>query len=691
MSSRKLRFDGWVLDPESGDLERGGTRIRLQEQPVQVLRELIAHAGSVVPREQLIALLWPKGVVDFDTGLNTVIHKLRSALGDTSETPRYIETLPRRGYRFIGTLEPDLEAASGASAPVPVSAASGVTPGSAPPSHHEPAALPEASLAEPKPVSCGRGAAARDEATSSTAATTAPVRRPRLPALALIAALAVAALLAGVYALWRVRSGASVTSVRVEAPSQSGLPANMASASAVVFSPPPHSIAVLPFANMSGDPSQEYFSDGLTEELLNSLSRIDGLQVVGRTSSFYFRGKDVDLGTVGHRLNVAAVLEGSVRRSANTVRVTARLTSAVTGLNLWSATYDRDLGDILRLQSEIANAVAAALKVKLLGNMAARVELGGTRNPAAFDAYLRASRIYWSASDNRALKEAIAGFAEVVAQDPNYALARVAHSIALLAIELDAPGLGRNNHEAAQAEALKAAQLAPELADSHLALALVTKMSLDFARAEREFERATALAPGSERILRDYSTFAAAMGHVDSGIAAARRAVELNPLNQPSYEALALALEVARRYDEAIAAFNEAVALSPDNALVHVELGNVYYELGNFERSRSECEIWRELILAQVCLAATYEKLGRHRDAQAKLAKLRASAGDAGAYLYAEIYAQWGRPAEALDWLDTAMRLRSPWLSRLKEERSLDPLRKEPRFQAIERELKFPN
>src|SRR5262249_20761030 len=149
MSSKRLRFDGWVLDPESGDLERGSTRIRLQEQPVQVLRELIAHAGSVVPREQLIALLWPKGVVDFDTGLNTVIRKLRSALGDTSETPRYIETLPRRGYRFIGTLDPDPDAVLAAPLTVPGSTAFGASPGPAPPSRHEPTALPGAALAAP--------------------------------------------------------------------------------------------------------------------------------------------------------------------------------------------------------------------------------------------------------------------------------------------------------------------------------------------------------------------------------------------------------------------------------------------------------------------------------------------------------------------------------------------------------------
>src|SRR5262249_40171551 len=181
----------------------------------------------------------------------------------------------RRGYRFIGTLDPEPEVASGASAVVPMSSHSGASHEPAPTSHQEPTVLPEAGRAATRPMPNGYGPSAPHEATSSAAMTIAPVRRPRLPALALVAALAVAALLIGVYALWRARSGASVTRVRVEAPSQSGAPANVAPPSAVAFSPPPHSVAVMPFVNMSGDPNQEYFSDGLTEELLNSLSHID--------------------------------------------------------------------------------------------------------------------------------------------------------------------------------------------------------------------------------------------------------------------------------------------------------------------------------------------------------------------------------------------------------------------------------
>src|SRR5579862_3191336 len=190
-----------------------------------------------------------------------------------------------------------------------------------------------------------------------------------------------------------------------------------------VFAPPPHSIAVLPFVNMSGDKDQEYFSDGLTEELLNSLAQINELQVADRTSAFSFKGKDNDIGVIGRKLNVGAVLEGSVRRSAHTIRITAQLINAVTGYHLWSHTYDRDLGDVLKLETEIATSVASALKVSLLGDEATKIELGGTRNPAAFDAYLRGRKIHLAKHEAKDYQAAIAAYTEAIGLDPNYALA----------------------------------------------------------------------------------------------------------------------------------------------------------------------------------------------------------------------------------------------------------------------------
>jgi TolB-like protein/DNA-binding winged helix-turn-helix (wHTH) protein/Flp pilus assembly protein TadD len=691
VSSRKLRFDGWVLDPESGDLERAGSRIRLQEQPVQVLRELIAHAGSVVAREQLIALLWPTGVVDFDTGLNTVIRKLRSALGDTSETPRYVETLPRRGYRFIGTLDPDPEAASAASL---TATASGPSPGSAPPLHHLPTAIAESALATVKPMPSGHPPAARNEVNSSKATMTALVRRLRSSSLPVIAALAVAALLAGVYALWRARSAASVTSVRVEAPSQSGLPANVAPTGAVGFAPPPHSIAVLPFVNVSGDKEQEYFSDGLTEELLNSLVHIDGLQVAARTSSFSFR-EHPDVADVAHKLNVSTVLEGSVRRSARTVRVTAKLISGVTGFHLWSKTYDRDLGDVLKLQTEIATAVATALEVTLLGDEAEKIELGGTRNPTALDAYLRGAKAYTSFHDGEDIKAAIAAYTEAIRLDPNYALAFASRSPAYLsyASQFTTGAAIRESVDKAEEDAHQAIKLAPDLAEGHVALArYLEKGSLDFMHASEAYERALALAPGNATVLDNYGRAAANMGRAEAGIAASRHAVALDPLNPSMRRHLGQSLFYARRYGEALAAYQEGVALDPDSATNHAFLGLAYYALGDLRNAQSSCEVkFNANLWIQFCLAVTYGKLGRPADAQAELKKLQARGGDAGAYQYASIYAQWGETAKALEWLAAAMRVRDSGLIELKTDPLLDPLRNEPRFQAIERELKFPD
>jgi serine/threonine-protein kinase len=459
------------------------------------------------------------------------------------------------------------------------------------------------------------------------------------------------------------------------------------------FSPPPNSIAVLPFVNISGDKEQEYFSDGLSEELLNSLSRINELQVAARTSSFYFKGEHADLATIAHKLNVASVLEGSVRRSGHTVRVTAQLNNSVTGFHLWSQTYDRDLSDVLRLQTEIANSVATALQVTLLGDVAARIEVGGTRNPAAFDAYLRAEKLSINSHDANDLQAAAAGFTKAIRLDPNYALAFAGRSIALEDLAWEYPeGLSvRSNLDKARADAEMAITLAPELAEGHLALAFVFEdASLDFARAKHEYDRALALAPGKERVIRNYGLYAVLMGQTDSGLAALRRAVALDPLGFNTHRFLGAGLIYARRYEDAVTVYANALALEPDDPSSRTHRGLAYFLLGDVQSARSSCEIKAENVIAQECLALAYDKLGRHADAEGLLTRIWASMGDTGALHYAEIYTQRGEPAQALEWLDTAMRLRSPWLQWVKTDPLLDPLRKEPRFQAVERALRFP-
>ncbi len=457
------------------------------------------------------------------------------------------------------------------------------------------------------------------------------------------------------------------------------------------FNPPPHSIAVLPFVNLSGDKEQEYFSDGLAEELLNSLSRINELQVAGRTSSFYFKGKDVDLGTIARKLNVGSVLEGSVRRSGNTIRVTTQLVNTVTGFHLWSETYDRDLKDVLKLQTDIAEAVTGSLRVALLGGLAEKIELGGTRNPSAFDAYLRGRRSVLLNTD-KSFQDAIAQFSEAIRQDPDYALAFASRSRVFSYVATGSTM--RETFDKAHADAKRAIALAPDLGEGHLALAVAYELgSLDFAKANNEFERALSLASGNVPTLWRYAHFAVRMGRTERAISAARRAVVLDPLQIIGWEFLASTLYYAREYSEAVTAWKEALALRPDYPLYKVGLGVAYNALGDLQSARAACEDADESIGAdykQACLSITYDKLGRHADAEAMLTKIRASQGDADAVLYAMIYAQWGSTSKALEWLDTAVRLRASDLEALKVSPALDPLRKEPRFQAMERELKFP-
>ena len=470
-------------------------------------------------------------------------------------------------------------------------------------------------------------------------------------------------------------------------------PASVGATTAAPFSPPPHSLAVLPFVNMSGDPSQEYFSDGLTEELLNSLTRIKDLRVAARTSAFSFKGKDTDIGTIARKLNVAAVLEGSVRRSAHTVRITAQLIDAVSGFHLWSQTYDRALGDVLALQTEIATSVANALKVTLLEDTSRKIELGGTEIPAAFDAYLRGKTTGRTALSDEDTQAAIGAYTEAIHLDPHFAMAFAERSLELsnyAFFNARGPSV-RATFEKAVADARTAVSLAPELAEGHYALAVTLEGgSLEFAQSNEEFERALALAPGSARVLSAYSRHAADLGHTAAAIAAARRAVTLDPLNFHVHRTAGIALLLARQYTDAIAAFRTAISLQPDYVRNYALLGGAQYELGEFEAARSSCEIAAADGLGQSCLAMVYRKLGRQADAEAMLQSIRTSVGDAGAYDFARIYAQWGDTPRALHWLEIALRQRDADLSELKAEPDLDPLRKEPRFQAVMRELKFP-
>jgi TolB-like protein len=469
----------------------------------------------------------------------------------------------------------------------------------------------------------------------------------------------------------------------------------LASATAApAFAPPAHSIAVLPFVNMSGDAKQDYFSDGLSEELLNSLAVVRDLQVAARTSSFTFKGTNADVGVIARKLNVGAVLEGSVRKDGNHVRITVQLINALTGYHLWSQTYDRDLKSVLALQTEIATAVTKALQATLLADAATTIEVGGTQNPAAFDAYLRGKSLERGNLDKETTLARIAVYSEAIRLDPKFAKAYVgvANADNMYANNFSSDTEVRNYFTKAREAAEKAVALAPELGAAHAAVASVLERGdLEFARALAEYDRALALSPNDADVLLRSGVYFATMGRTDAGLSAVRKAIELDQLNPVGYARLSVALSYARRYREAIEAAERALQLNPNDDAIRNYVGYNHLVLGELDAAQPLCATAKPIWVGRLCLAVLYDKLHRHPEAEAQLAAMKAELGDGAAYQYAEIYAQWGDFPKALDWLETAYRLPDPGIGGLRVDSLVDPLRSEPRFREIERKLQFPN
>jgi serine/threonine protein kinase/tetratricopeptide (TPR) repeat protein len=463
------------------------------------------------------------------------------------------------------------------------------------------------------------------------------------------------------------------------------------------FTPPPHSVAVLPFTNLSGDPKQDYFSDGVSEELINALSHVEALQVSARTSSFSFKGKNVDIGTIARKLNVAAVLEGSLRRSGDTVRVTAQLIDTVNGYHVWSQNYDRDVSDILALQTDIATAVAQEMQVKLLGDEAARIEVGGTRNPEAYDAYLRGMQIVTTAQDVAASRRALAAFDQAIALDANYAAAYAqrAHTLRSIAGRSTNATVVRDLFGLARQSAERAVALAPDYADAHMVLGwhVLVYGFLDFDGAGREIDRALALAPGSASVLDGYSGFQGIVGHHAVAIAAMRRAIALDPQNPRYREHLLENLSWARRFGDVLAAVQDARALHAEGYLAGMVSATSYLALHHPELAAQTCESPATPLDEgdrHLCLALAYHALGKIGEAAAELNQLKAIDGELGAASYADVYAQWGDTDKALSCLAAAERLYKASLVHLQVDWMLDPIRDQPQFRALLQRLNFP-
>lgn len=472
-----------------------------------------------------------------------------------------------------------------------------------------------------------------------------------------------------------------------------GEPAPAAPAEPVAkVQPSKASIAVLPFVNMSGDPQDEYFSDGLSEELLNVLAKINALKVAARTSSFFFKGHTGDIAEIARRLGVASVLEGSVRRSGPRVRITAQLINAADGYHLWSETYDRELDDILAVQDDIASSVADALKVRLLDEEEGLLKAGAAGNPRAFQAYLLGSHYRMrGSSDEASLRKALDAFNEAIEFDPGYSQAYAGLAATWDQLATNSFVKFREGMDNAAAAASKAIELAPELADGHIVLGrLLLHYRLDQLGARKALTTAMKLNPGNAEAQIEYARISCYFGEVDASVTAARKALELDPLSLFAHYFLGHVLYFGRRYDEAITVLRGALNLDPQFPRPRYTLGMCLYMKGEFEAALKEINAEPLAWMRNSGSAIVLHRLGRCGEAEANLQRLvRDDDEEYAIYQQGQIRAQWGHAEAAINALHRARDLHDPGVSQILVDPLLDPIREDPGFDRLVREMGF--
>jgi TolB-like protein/Tfp pilus assembly protein PilF len=454
--------------------------------------------------------------------------------------------------------------------------------------------------------------------------------------------------------------------------------------------PSGNSVAVLPFENLSGDPNQTYFSDGLAEEVRSTLARNILLLVMGQTSSGKFRDSKDDAVTIAAALGVAFLLDGSVRRSGVIVRVAAELIDGQTGFSRWSQTFDRRMDDIFAVQSEIANDVASALaaQVAASGKPAAGAgdalsASGGTTNVAAYDSYLRGRALYDLSADEASERAALAQFDAAIAADPNYAAAHAARSRSLTAIANQYGEVGQQSglYDAAIVSARRAIALAPDLADAHSTLGSVLFQGRLDARAAREpFERSRALGSGDANVLARYALYSARTGRKREAADAVKRALLLDPLNPLIHRVAGLIQYAARSYADSIQPLRDALAMNPKMSRAHAAIGDALLMLGRLGQARAEYAAEPAEDFSLCGQAIVERKLGNTAAARAAMTKLVADLGDRVLYQQAQILAQWGDRNAALAMLERARTVGDSGLIYARNDPLLDPLRSDPQF-----------
>jgi TolB-like protein/DNA-binding winged helix-turn-helix (wHTH) protein/Flp pilus assembly protein TadD len=666
-----VRFGTYEVSFQSGEVRKAGVRIRVQQQPLKLLEVLLERPGEVVTREELRSRVWPnESFGDFDQAVNIAIAKLRSALGDSAENPRYIETLPKRGYRFIadvsfvdadgriGRLESASEDLAGTEPGHRLQGNGLAVPPKIEPGHPlQDNGLPVLPVTESGGRLQGAGLAV-------------PPKHRLRPTGRVIMALAVVLSLTILSVLLFRSRGHRPAAIR--------------------------SLAVLPLENLSGDAAQNYFSDGMTDELITDLAQISALRVISRTSVMVYKGAHKSLPQIARELHVDAVVEGTVLRAGDQVRITAQLIDASTDKHIWSQSYEGELRDTLALQDRVARAIAEQIQINLTPREQAALKSVRVVNPQAYESYLK-GRYFWSKRTADGLKVALAYFNQAIEEDPNYAQAYsgLADTYALLGDWQYAVMTPREAYPKAKAAALKAVKLDNALGEAHNSLAFVLEgFDWDLDSGGREFRRAIELNPGYATAHHWYAWHLALLGRYDEAIAEMKKAESVDPLSLIINADLAELLVLAHSYDEAIAQSRKTIEMDPNFAMAHNQLAQAYLQKHMFDQAIAELQKAVQLSGGSpTCianLARAYALSGKRGEAMKLLKDLKSSstAMNSHASEVAAIYASLGDKDEAMNWLEKgyAERFNPGVLIRP----GFDPLRTDPRFQDLVHRVGLP-
>ena len=624
--ARQYQFDDYTLDHSRYRLQRGERLLRLEKLPMELLILLVQRGGELVSREEIAERLWGKDVfVDIDHSINTAVRKIRQVLKDDPEKPRFLETVVGKGYRFAAPVI-CRNGASVSQAEVPVA-----------------------------PVRAGE---------ETTVPSTESQRRsvPRWTVIGTVGVLA-SLIVAGVWFRGRTAKSAAHPAIK--------------------------SIAVLPLKYLSGDPSQEYLADGMTEELIGRLSRIHDLRVISRTSVMHYKDTQLSMPEIARTLRVDALVEGSVIKEGNRIRVHAQLIRGATDEHFWSETYDRELRDVLALESDVAQSIAGKVEVTVTGQERERLAAVRSVPPEVYESYLK-GRFALDKSNRRAdVEESIRYFEQAIKIDPTFAPAYVGLADAydrLATVFIGVPPWEMRPKVVEAAH--KALELDSEVAEAYVPLADVQQQQWQWADAEAGYRRALELNPNDAAAHRGLADWLLFQGRIDEALTWSRRARELDPLGD-STTGMGWILFCARRYDEAIPELRSKLALRPDDALALWVLGFVFIADNRPEEAIPALEkavsVSDRSPGIMGVLVAAYAHAGRQTDALRLLAELktRNQKGYVPAAAFITAYLGLGDYNEAFVWFERAYQEQSNILQFLKVHPFFDPVRDDPRFKDL--------